>query len=171
MSDFKHEFVEERELKGPTALLASRGMGAFRRACMSFIGLGSVSDYCLHNCPVPTLVVKFPNGRVPFPDCSHPWTPCEWDLPMLGWRATGAQAGNRKGQASRMHTQVILDEGMALAVKQGVQAAQIITKVMEPDTNGAAEVGECICTYAKDQGSQLIVSGCRGLGAMSRQRA
>ena len=32
---------------------------------MSFIGLGSVSDYCLHNCLSPTLVVRFAQGKEP----------------------------------------------------------------------------------------------------------
>ena len=32
---------------------------------MSFIGLGSVSGYCLHNSLAPTLVVRFAQGKEP----------------------------------------------------------------------------------------------------------
>lgn len=32
--------------------LGTRGMGAFKSSLMAFIGLGSVSDYCLHNVTV-----------------------------------------------------------------------------------------------------------------------
>lgn len=29
--------------------VGSRGMGSFKRSLMGFVGLGSVSDYCVHN--------------------------------------------------------------------------------------------------------------------------
>ena len=32
---------------------------------MSFIGLGSVSDYCLHNAKAPVLLVHFQHGKQP----------------------------------------------------------------------------------------------------------
>ncbi|GLC34202.1 hypothetical protein PLESTM_000169100 [Pleodorina starrii] len=40
------------------AVVGCRGMGAFQRSLMSFIGLGSVSDHCCHHMPCPTLVVR-----------------------------------------------------------------------------------------------------------------
>ena len=39
-------------------VVGSRGMGALRRGMSSFFGLGSVSDYCVHNCTQPVLVYK-----------------------------------------------------------------------------------------------------------------
>ncbi|KAG2423046.1 hypothetical protein HXX76_015562 [Chlamydomonas incerta] len=40
------------------AVVGCRGMGALQRSLMSFIGLGSVSDYCTHHMPCPSLVVR-----------------------------------------------------------------------------------------------------------------
>ncbi|GIL85082.1 hypothetical protein Vretimale_9891 [Volvox reticuliferus] len=40
------------------AVVGCRGMGAFQRSLMSFIGLGSVSDHSCHHMPCPTLVVR-----------------------------------------------------------------------------------------------------------------
>eukprot|EP00798_Chlamydomonas_sp_ICE-L_P004993 gene4993-34777_t len=53
--------VQKSDLLG----LGCRGMGGIKRACMAFIGLGSVSDYCLHNCGTPTLVVRFAHSKEP----------------------------------------------------------------------------------------------------------
>lgn len=41
--------------------LGSRGFGAVKRSFMSFVGLGSVADYCSHHLECPTMVVKI-NG-------------------------------------------------------------------------------------------------------------
>lgn len=46
-------------------VLGSRGMGSFKRSLMSFVGLGSVSDYCVHNLPCPVLVVKAEADKLP----------------------------------------------------------------------------------------------------------
>jgi Universal stress protein family len=59
-------------------VVGSRGMGSFKRSLMSIIGLGSVSDYVVHNAPAPVLVYKAPvpaaaegpaaeSGRAPAP--------------------------------------------------------------------------------------------------------
>ena len=46
-------------------VLGSRGMGSFKRSLMSFVGLGSVSDYCVHNLPCPVLVIKAEADKLP----------------------------------------------------------------------------------------------------------
>lgn len=40
------------------AVVGSRGLGAAKRAVSAFFGLGSVSDYVVHNCPSPVLIYK-----------------------------------------------------------------------------------------------------------------
>lgn len=44
-------------------MLGNRGLGALKRSMMSLIGLGSVSDYCVHNSPAPVIIVK--SGAAP----------------------------------------------------------------------------------------------------------
>lgn len=39
-------------------VMGSRGMGAVKRALLSMVGLGSVSDWCAHNMTCPVIVVK-----------------------------------------------------------------------------------------------------------------
>lgn len=46
-------------------MLGSRGMGSFKRSLMGFVGLGSVSDYCVHNLQCPVLVVKAEADKLP----------------------------------------------------------------------------------------------------------
>eukprot|EP00879_Flechtneria_rotunda_P002541 GHRR01002740.1.p1 GENE.GHRR01002740.1~~GHRR01002740.1.p1 ORF type:complete len:388 (+),score=116.25 GHRR01002740.1:178-1341(+) len=46
-------------------VLGSRGMGSFKRSLMSFVGLGSVSDYCVHNAACPVAVVKADPDKLP----------------------------------------------------------------------------------------------------------
>lgn len=40
-------------------VVGNRGMGSVKRNFMSFLGLGSVSDYCSHHLKCPVLVAKF----------------------------------------------------------------------------------------------------------------
>ena len=40
------------------AVLGSRGLGALQRGILSAVGLGSVSDHCVHALHCPTVVVK-----------------------------------------------------------------------------------------------------------------
>lgn len=40
-------------------------MGSFKRSLMSFVGLGSVSDYTVHNLTCPVLVVKAEVEKLP----------------------------------------------------------------------------------------------------------
>eukprot|EP00884_Botryococcus_braunii_P006629 jgi/Botrbrau1/15968/Bobra.0294s0006.1 len=47
-----------RQNKVDVLVLGNRGLGAFKRSMMSLIGLGSVSDYCVHNSPAPVIIVK-----------------------------------------------------------------------------------------------------------------
>eukprot|EP00887_Chlorella_sp_A99_P000632 scaffold5.g632.t1 len=47
-----------KEKKADLLVLGSRGMGATKRTLMSMVGLGSVSDYCVHNAPCPVAVVR-----------------------------------------------------------------------------------------------------------------
>lgn len=54
--DPRDELVRKaQELKASAVILGSRGLGAFKRAF-----LGSVSDYVVHHCPAPVIVVKSP---------------------------------------------------------------------------------------------------------------
>ncbi|KAI7840515.1 hypothetical protein COHA_005814 [Chlorella ohadii] len=39
-------------------VLGARGMGSWKRAIMSFVGLGSVSDYVVHHLEAPVVIVK-----------------------------------------------------------------------------------------------------------------
>ena len=39
-------------------VVGSRGMGSLKRALMSFVGLGSVSDYVVHHVEHPVIVYK-----------------------------------------------------------------------------------------------------------------
>lgn len=50
--------VEFAKAKGVDLVaVGSRGMGSMKRSLMSLVGLGSVSDYVLHQLHVPVLVV------------------------------------------------------------------------------------------------------------------
>ena len=40
------------------AVVGSRGLGAVKRGLLSAVGLGSVSDHCVHALHCPTVVVK-----------------------------------------------------------------------------------------------------------------
>ncbi|KAL4434290.1 hypothetical protein ABPG75_000731 [Micractinium tetrahymenae] len=40
------------------AVLGARGMGSWKRAIMLFVGLGSVSDYVVHHCDIPVVIIK-----------------------------------------------------------------------------------------------------------------
>ena len=40
--------------------LGSRGMGSMKRAMMSFVGLGSVSDWCVQHMKTPVVVIPMP---------------------------------------------------------------------------------------------------------------
>jgi hypothetical protein len=56
--------------------IGTRGLGAFRRSMYSLVGLGSVSDWLVHNSECPVLVCKLPPEHVPAvtptPDrCAH----------------------------------------------------------------------------------------------------
>lgn len=46
------------ENKIDIAVFGARDMGAFKRAMLSFFGLGSVSDWAAHNLECPVVVVK-----------------------------------------------------------------------------------------------------------------
>jgi len=46
-------------------VMGSRGMGAFKRAMFSFLGLGSVSDWCVHNLELPVVIVRGETPKEP----------------------------------------------------------------------------------------------------------
>mmetsp|Transcript_32736 Transcript_32736/g.77628 ORF Transcript_32736/g.77628 Transcript_32736/m.77628 type:complete len:406 (+) Transcript_32736:74-1291(+) len=50
------EYANSRHID--VAVLGSRGHGAFKRSLMSVVGLGSVSDHCVHDLHCPVLVVR-----------------------------------------------------------------------------------------------------------------
>jgi hypothetical protein len=55
--------VEFAKAKGVDMVaVGSRGMGSVKRSLMSLVGLGSVSDYVLHQLHVPVLVVHAGQG-------------------------------------------------------------------------------------------------------------
>ncbi|KAG2689745.1 hypothetical protein I3843_09G151600 [Carya illinoinensis] len=60
--DMKERLCLEVERLGlSTVIMGSRGFGASRRATKS--RLGSVSDYCVHHCVCPVVVVRFPDEK------------------------------------------------------------------------------------------------------------
>jgi nucleotide-binding universal stress UspA family protein len=50
------EFAKVKEVDA--VVVGSRGLGSIKRSLMSLVGLGSVSDYCIHQLHVPVLVVR-----------------------------------------------------------------------------------------------------------------
>lgn len=60
--DMKERICLEVERLGVSAMImGSRGVGATRRSRKA--RLGSVSDYCLHHCECPVIVVRFPEDK------------------------------------------------------------------------------------------------------------
>lgn len=48
-------------------VVGSRGMGSFKRSVMNFVGLGSVSDYIVHNLHNVVAVIKAEESQLPSP--------------------------------------------------------------------------------------------------------
>ncbi|KAI8051491.1 hypothetical protein BDF22DRAFT_690982 [Syncephalis plumigaleata] len=46
---------KSEEVRADVLIMGSRGLGVLKRTL-----LGSVSDYCAHNCSMPIIVVKMP---------------------------------------------------------------------------------------------------------------
>ncbi|KAK4770752.1 hypothetical protein SAY87_031284 [Trapa incisa] len=60
--DMKERLCLEVERLGLSAvIMGSRGIGALRKTAKG--RLGSVSDYCVHHCVCPVIVVRYPNGK------------------------------------------------------------------------------------------------------------
>lgn len=60
--DMKERLCLEVERLGLGAvIMGSRGFGASRKSAKG--RLGSVSDYCVHHCVCPVIVVRYPNGK------------------------------------------------------------------------------------------------------------
>lgn len=60
--DMKERLCLEVERLGLSAvIMGSRGFGASRRSNSKEERLGSVSDYCVHHCVCPVVVVRFPD--------------------------------------------------------------------------------------------------------------
>lgn len=60
--DMKERLCLEVERLGLSAvIMGSRGFGASRRTCKG--RLGSVSDYCVHHCICPVVVVRYPDAE------------------------------------------------------------------------------------------------------------
>lgn len=60
--DMKERLCLEVERLGLSAvIMGSRGFGASKRAAKG--RLGSVSDYCVHHCVCPVVVVRFPDEK------------------------------------------------------------------------------------------------------------
>eukprot|EP00252_Welwitschia_mirabilis_P019167 TRINITY_DN4374_c0_g1_i2.p1 TRINITY_DN4374_c0_g1~~TRINITY_DN4374_c0_g1_i2.p1 ORF type:complete len:207 (+),score=19.85 TRINITY_DN4374_c0_g1_i2:177-797(+) len=69
--DMKERLCLEVERLGLGALImGSRGFGASRRTAKG--RLGSVSDYCVHHCVCPVVVVRFPDDEVSAPPNTIP---------------------------------------------------------------------------------------------------
>ncbi len=78
-------------------VLGSRGMGSFKRSLMGFVGLGSVSDYCVHNMPCAVAVVKAEADKLPAASASgaaHPAAAVAAEV------AAGAPAGDGAAAAA-----------------------------------------------------------------------
>ncbi|KAI7738176.1 hypothetical protein M8C21_007559 [Ambrosia artemisiifolia] len=62
--DMKERLCLEVERLGLSAvIMGSRGFGASRRRSVKGQRLGSVSDYCVHHCVCPVVVVRFPDDK------------------------------------------------------------------------------------------------------------
>ncbi|KAI3823922.1 hypothetical protein L1987_05367 [Smallanthus sonchifolius] len=62
--DMKERLCLEVERLGLSAvIMGSRGFGASRRTSKLGQRLGSVSDYCVHHCVCPVVVVRFPHDK------------------------------------------------------------------------------------------------------------
>lgn len=60
--DMKERLCLEVERLGLSAvIMGSRGFGASRKSAKG--RLGSVSDYCVHHCVCPVIVVRYPNEK------------------------------------------------------------------------------------------------------------
>lgn len=74
--------VEFAKAKGVDMVaVGSRGMGSVKRSLMSLVGLGSVSDYVLHQLHVPVLVVHAGQGAA----AAAAATPAEGQVGWLVW--------------------------------------------------------------------------------------
>lgn len=64
--DMKERICLEMERLGCHAVvMGSKGFGATRRASRRDARMGSVSDYCVHHCGVPIVVVRLPGTDAP----------------------------------------------------------------------------------------------------------
>jgi nucleotide-binding universal stress UspA family protein len=69
--DMKERLCLEAERVGLSAMImGSRGFGASRRVAKG--RLGSVSDYCVHHCVCPVVVVRYPDDAAAAGDELHP---------------------------------------------------------------------------------------------------
>ncbi|KAF8068226.1 hypothetical protein HT031_001912 [Scenedesmus sp. PABB004] len=77
--------------KADLVCLGSRGMGSFKRSLMGFVGLGSVSDYAVHNAACAVAVIKAESDRLPAPGA--PSGAAEHAAAAAAEVAAGAAAG------------------------------------------------------------------------------
>ena len=64
--------LEIERLGLSAVIMGSRGFGAEKKKKGSDGRLGSVSDYCVHHCVCPVVVVRFPDDRDACPAASAP---------------------------------------------------------------------------------------------------
>jgi hypothetical protein len=105
--------VEFAKAKGVDMVaVGSRGMGSVKRSLMSLVGLGSVSDYVLHQLHVPVLVVHAGLGAVaaaaPAPAAGEVsfWGCCHKCFRYKGWLlllVTSCTALQRQARKASMH--------------------------------------------------------------------
>ena len=57
--------LEMERLGCHAVVMGSKGFGATRRASRRDARMGSVSDYCVHHCGVPIVVVRLPGTDAP----------------------------------------------------------------------------------------------------------
>eukprot|EP00882_Tetradesmus_deserticola_P001213 GHRQ01001311.1.p1 GENE.GHRQ01001311.1~~GHRQ01001311.1.p1 ORF type:complete len:392 (+),score=155.98 GHRQ01001311.1:166-1341(+) len=80
--------------------LGSRGLGSFKRSLMGFAGLGSVSDYCVHNLSCAVAVIKAEGDQLPAAAAAAPAAQPAADVAAASGAATAAPAGAAEAAAT-----------------------------------------------------------------------
>mmetsp|Transcript_4040 Transcript_4040/g.11533 ORF Transcript_4040/g.11533 Transcript_4040/m.11533 type:complete len:269 (+) Transcript_4040:710-1516(+) len=187
-------------------------MGALQASLMTLMGLGSVSDYCLHNARCPVMVVRQskdtvlgaeaspPAVHAPPPkrvmvctdDSPHAKKALQWYLdclvmpndhlhlvsvallpPALPLDEPAVVAAVEEMAADEEARGVVSDTASTVACAQqqalahGVLRTRVATAVLAPEP-GVSDVGQALCSYARDKNVGLAVVGSRGLGMWQR---
>jgi hypothetical protein len=142
--------VEFAKAKGVDMVaLGSRGMGSVKRSLMSLVGLGSVSDYVLHQLHVPVLVVHAGQGAAA----------AAAGAPQDGQVRGGWAAGSTSGRANTSRQE---STGCCL-LRQS--AAHMLVFCGQKAAHGCSSAGSsfmslCCCAAAQAQGVRIYGRLC-----------